>query len=88
MRDKAAAGTPLADVLLHVIEPAQVEIGRLWQVNRIDVGQEHFATSVSQDLMAELHRPAGAQRRRRHPGRRLRRGRTARYRPARGQRAL
>jgi methanogenic corrinoid protein MtbC1 len=54
VRDKAAAGTPLADVLLHVIEPAQVEIGRLWQINRIDVGQEHFATAVSQDLMAEL----------------------------------
>jgi methanogenic corrinoid protein MtbC1 len=54
VRDKAAAGTPAADLLLHVIEPAQVEIGRLWQVNRIDVAQEHFATSVSQELMAEL----------------------------------
>ena len=52
--DKVAAGAPLSDVLLHVIEPAQVEIGRLWQINRIDVGQEHFATAVSQDLMAEL----------------------------------
>jgi methanogenic corrinoid protein MtbC1 len=54
VHDKRAAGTPLADLLLHVIEPAQVEIGRLWQVNKIDVGQEHFATSVSQQLMSEL----------------------------------
>ena len=45
VRDKVAAGTPLADVLLHVIEPAQVEI---------DVAQEHFATAVSQELMTEL----------------------------------
>ena len=54
VRDKAALGTPPGDILLHVIEPAQVEIGRLWQVNRIDVAQEHFATSVSQEMMSEL----------------------------------
>ncbi|WP_027287956.1 cobalamin B12-binding domain-containing protein [Rhodovibrio salinarum] len=54
VREKVRIGTPVADILLHVIEPAQVEVGRLWQINRIDVAQEHFATAVSQDLMSEL----------------------------------
>jgi methanogenic corrinoid protein MtbC1 len=56
VRDKAAAGTPVAQILLHVIEPAQIEIGRLWQINRISVAQEHFATAISQELMSELTR--------------------------------
>lgn len=51
---KVDAGAPVEDVLLHVLEPAQVEIGRLWQLNRITVAHEHFATGVTQDLMSEL----------------------------------
>jgi methanogenic corrinoid protein MtbC1 len=51
---KLEAGTRVADLLQHVIESAQVEIGRLWQLNRITVAQEHFATGVSQELMTEI----------------------------------
>lgn len=54
VRGKVAEGASPGDLVLHVIEPAQVEIGRLWQINKIDVGQEHFATSVSQEMMTEL----------------------------------
>jgi methanogenic corrinoid protein MtbC1 len=51
---RVAAGTPPDAILLDVITPAQHEIGRLWQVGRIEVAQEHFATAAGQRIMAEL----------------------------------
>lgn len=40
----------------EVIRPAQVEIGRLWEINRINVAQEHMATAISHLALAELFR--------------------------------
>lgn len=53
--DGAAAGVPVRDLHLRVIQPAQREIGRLWQENRISVAQEHLATSISQVVIARLY---------------------------------
>ena len=39
---------------LHVIQPVQQEIGRLWQVNELSISQEHYATEASRTLMASL----------------------------------
>jgi len=50
-----AAGTPVADIYLDVIQRCQREIGRLWQLSRITVGQEHFCTAVSQSVIAQLY---------------------------------
>jgi methanogenic corrinoid protein MtbC1 len=46
----------------QVVQPAMYEIGRLWEVGRISVGQEHLATSITQRVMSIyypmiLHRP-------------------------------
>lgn len=49
------AGTPVADVYLEVIQRSQREIGRLWQLSRISVGQEHFCTAASQAIIARLY---------------------------------
>lgn len=49
------AGTPVADVYLEVIQRSQREIGRLWQLSRITVGQEHFCTAASQAIIARLY---------------------------------
>lgn len=49
-------GVPLQDLHLKVLQPAQYEIGRLWQENRISVAQEHLATAISQLAMAHLYR--------------------------------
>lgn len=54
LHGRLAAGTPADQILLDVITPAQHELGRLWQVGRIDVAQEHFGTATSQRIMAEL----------------------------------
>jgi methanogenic corrinoid protein MtbC1 len=41
---------------LNVLQPAQYEIGRLWQENRISVAQEHLATAITQFALAHLYR--------------------------------
>ena len=50
------AGHSVPALHLHVITPAQQEIGRLWQQNVIHVAQEHAATAISQLVVAHLYR--------------------------------
>jgi methanogenic corrinoid protein MtbC1 len=50
-----SAGISPAELELRMILPAQREVGRLWQENRISVAQEHLATSISQLVMARLY---------------------------------
>lgn len=52
--DAADSGVPVGDIYLHVFQRCQREIGRLWQARQIGVAQEHFATAVTQSLMARL----------------------------------
>jgi methanogenic corrinoid protein MtbC1 len=44
-------GLPLQNLYLDVFQPAMREIGRLWQLNRITVAQEHFCTAATQAIM-------------------------------------
>ncbi|MEZ0395933.1 MAG: cobalamin-dependent protein [Anaerolineales bacterium] len=48
-------GTPLRDIYLHVFQPVQREVGRLWQTNQISVAQEHFCTAATQMVMSQLY---------------------------------
>lgn len=48
-------GVDVADLQLRVIQPAQQEIGRLWQENRCTIAQEHVATAISQLALAHLY---------------------------------
>jgi MerR family transcriptional regulator, light-induced transcriptional regulator len=48
------SGSSLPDVYLEVFERSQREIGRMWQMNRINVGQEHYGTAATQLIMAQL----------------------------------
>lgn len=50
------AGYGVPALHLHVITPAQQEIGRLWQTNVIHVAQEHAATAISQLVVSHLYR--------------------------------
>jgi MerR family transcriptional regulator, light-induced transcriptional regulator len=56
VEEGVGAGISVPDLQLKVIGPAQHEIGRLWQENRISVAQEHLATAISQLVMAQLYR--------------------------------
>jgi MerR family transcriptional regulator, light-induced transcriptional regulator len=55
MAQGLSAGVTPAELELHMILPAQREVGRLWQENRISVAQEHLATSISQLVMSHLY---------------------------------
>ncbi len=47
-------GTPVEEVLLEVIAPAQRELGRLWERGVVNVAQEHIATAVTQITLSAL----------------------------------
>ncbi len=49
------AGRPLLDLYLEILQPAQYEVGRLWENNTITVAEEHMATAVTQSVMAQLY---------------------------------
>ncbi|GAA1931683.1 hypothetical protein GCM10009815_27500 [Nocardioides marmoribigeumensis] len=49
-----ADGSSVADVLLEVLAPAQLELGRLWERGVVSVAQEHVATAVTQVTMSAL----------------------------------
>jgi methanogenic corrinoid protein MtbC1 len=44
--------------LRRVVQEAQREVGRLWQLNHISVAQEHMATSIAQVVLSHLYEHA------------------------------
>lgn len=48
-------GMSVRDVYLHVFQPVQHEIGRLWQLNRVTIAQEHVCTAITQLVMSQLY---------------------------------
>jgi len=48
-------GVTVEDVYLHVFQRSQREIGRLWQMNRLTVAQEHYCTAATQLIMSQLY---------------------------------
>jgi methanogenic corrinoid protein MtbC1 len=53
--ESVARGVGVRDIYLHVFQRTQYEIGRLWQINRISVAQEHFCTAATQLIMSQLY---------------------------------
>jgi methanogenic corrinoid protein MtbC1 len=53
--DAVDCGTSLRELYLHVFEPSQHEVGRLWQMNRVTVAQEHYCTAATQLVMSQLY---------------------------------
>jgi methanogenic corrinoid protein MtbC1 len=51
----ASEGVSIRDLYLHVFQPVQRELGRLWQNNEISVAEEHFCTASTQALMAQFY---------------------------------
>ncbi len=48
-------GTSVKDLYLEVFQPVQHEVGRLWQLNKISVAQEHYCTAATQMIMSQLY---------------------------------
>ncbi|MEF3272883.1 MAG: B12-binding domain-containing protein [Chloroflexus sp.] len=50
-----AQGINAPRIYLDIFQPTAYEIGRLWQINRIGIAQEHLATAIIERQMGELH---------------------------------
>ncbi len=48
-------GTEIADLYLRVLQPVMCEVGRFWQLGKINVAQEHYCTAAVQGLMGQLN---------------------------------
>ncbi|QHL86087.1 cobalamin-binding protein [Nibribacter ruber] len=48
-------GVPIKEIYLTVFQAVQHQIGRLWQLNKISVAQEHFCTAATQWAMSQLY---------------------------------
>lgn len=48
-------GVPIRELYLHVFQRTQHEVGRLWQMDRLSIAQEHFCTAATQQIIAELY---------------------------------
>lgn len=48
-------GESAKSIYLNIFQPVQREVGRLWQMNEINVAQEHFCTAVTQMVMSKLY---------------------------------
>lgn len=53
--DSVDAGVSPKDIYLHVFQPTQREVGRLWQMNKISVAHEHYCTASTQLIMSQLY---------------------------------
>jgi len=53
--DAVKAGTSVEDIYIDVFQRSQHEIGRLWQMNRLSVAQEHYCTAATQLIMSQLY---------------------------------
>jgi methanogenic corrinoid protein MtbC1 len=49
------SGASVQDIYLHVFQPTQYEIGRLWELNELSVAQVHLATATTQMIMSQLY---------------------------------
>lgn len=57
---QTASETPgYVDLAVHLFQPSLYRIGSLWQQNRLSVAQEHLATAIVQNQLAQLYAAAG-----------------------------
>ncbi|MGD9818176.1 MAG: B12-binding domain-containing protein [Desulfomonilaceae bacterium] len=48
-------GTSIKDIYIYVFQQSQYEIGRLWYLNMVSVGQEHYCSAATQLIMSQLY---------------------------------
>lgn len=53
--DAVENGVPIKEIYIDVFQVCQQEIGRLWQLNKVSVAQEHFITAATQLIMSRLY---------------------------------
>ncbi len=52
--DAVESGVSVPEIHQHVVVRTQAEIGRMWQMGEIHVGEEHLGTATANQVLAEL----------------------------------
>lgn len=47
--------TDVGAIYVEVFQKTQYEVGRLWEIGKIDVGQEHYCTAATQMILSHLY---------------------------------
>ncbi|UOG76687.1 cobalamin-dependent protein [Hymenobacter tibetensis] len=55
IRQALREGAHVHDIYLHIFQPVQREVGRLWHRGDINVAQEHYCTAATELAIATLH---------------------------------
>ena len=53
--DAVGRGVAVKDIYLHIFQPCQYEVGRLWLSNQASVAQEHYCSAATQLIMSQLY---------------------------------
>lgn len=53
--DSAKKKFRVRDIYFYVLEYSLKEVGRLWEMNIIDVSQEHYFSNVTEQIMSQLY---------------------------------
>ena len=48
IRDAMLDDVDVADIMLGILQPAQIELGRLWERGEISIAHEHYTTAITQ----------------------------------------
>ena len=53
--DSARHKFSVKDIYFYVLESSLKEVGRLWEMNIMDISQEHYFSNVTQQIMSQLY---------------------------------
>ena len=53
--ESVESGIPVRAIYSTVFEPTLKEVGRLWEINEIDVAREHYFSAATESLMGQLY---------------------------------
>ncbi len=48
-------GKDIKEIYLEIFQATQIEVGKMWQENKINVAQEHYVTASTQMIMSQLY---------------------------------
>ena len=55
VRDAMLADLDVSDIMLTILQPAQLELGRLWEQGEISIAHEHYTTAITQLSLSLLY---------------------------------
>ena len=55
IEEQVKRSVAIRDIYFNIFQPVLRELGRLWQIQKISVAQEHYATATTQLIIAQLY---------------------------------